>query len=122
MTADETVRAMIAALERKDVAAAVEMMTDDVEYDNVPMGKVHGRDGVSASLQPFLNGCSRIEWIIHHQAATGDVVMNERTDRFEIKGRWAEAHCAGLFVLRGGKIALWRDYFDLPTVQAELAG
>jgi limonene-1,2-epoxide hydrolase len=27
-------------------------------------------------------------------------------------GRWAELPVAGLFVLRGDKIALWRDYFD----------
>lgn len=121
MTADEIVRSMIAALERKDLTAAIGMMTEDVEYDNVPIGKVHGHDGVTGAFQPFLAGCGRVEWVIHHQAATGGDVTNERTDRFELGDRWAEVDVAGLFVVRDGKVALWRDDFDLAAAQRELS-
>ena len=45
------------------------------------------------------------------------VVMNERTDRFLIERdgeeKWAEAPVAGIFEIRDGKIAAWRDYFDM---------
>jgi limonene-1,2-epoxide hydrolase len=122
VTSDELVRSFIADLERADLDAALARVTDDVEYDNVPMSKVFGRDGVRTTLAPFLAQCSEIEWVIHHQAATGDVVMNERTDRFRIGDRWVELGVAGLFVVRNGRIALWRDYFDLATFRSAMAG
>ena len=116
-----TVNAFIRAIEQRDVDTALSHLTDDVEYDNVPMRKVFGHDGVRASLDPFLAGCSEVEWVIHHEAATGDVVMNERTDRFHFPHKWAEVDVAGLFVLRDGKIALWRDYFDLAHAREQLS-
>jgi limonene-1,2-epoxide hydrolase len=124
MTPEEIVGSMIAALERMDIAAAVELMADDIEYDNVPMGKAFGRDAVSAALAPIVARSTAIEWVVHHQAASGDatdgVVMNERTDRFQFGDRWADIPVAGLFLVRDGKITLWRDYFDLATVRAAL--
>jgi len=115
------VNAFIHALEQRDVDTALTFLTDDVEYDNVPMRKVFGHDAVRESLAPFLAGCSEIEWVIHHEAATGNVVMNERTDRFHFPHKWAEVQVAGLFVLRDGKIALWRDYFDLAHAREQLS-
>jgi len=53
---------------------------------------------------------------VTHQVATGDadngVVMNERLDRVRKGEEWFEIALAGLFVLRHGKITVWRDYFD----------
>ena len=116
------VNAFIAALERKDLDAACAMVTDDLEYDNVPMSKVYGPEGLRKALGPFLGGCTGVQWVVHHQVAEGNVVMNERTDRFEMKGRWVEGAVVGLFVIRDGKIALWRDYFDLAQFQKAMAG
>lgn len=120
MTNTEVVDALIAAMERKDLDTAVGLMTEDVEYDNVPMRKVFGHAGVVESLEPFFARCEGIRWEVLHQAASGDVVMNERIDRFEIGGTWREIAVAGLFVLRDGKVALWRDYFDLAAAGAAL--
>ena len=58
--------------------------------------------------------------MVHRQTATGDVVMNERTDRFLVKGEWYDLPVAGVFELRDGKIALWRDYFDMAMINAML--
>jgi limonene-1,2-epoxide hydrolase len=41
--------------------------------------------------------------------------MNERVDVFEMGGKHVEVPVAGVFEIRGGKIAAWRDYFDLAT-------
>ncbi|NDC91903.1 MAG: limonene-1,2-epoxide hydrolase, partial [Acidimicrobiia bacterium] len=46
---------------------------------------------------------------------------NERTDRFQIDGRWVELDVAGLFVVNESKIALWRDYFDRENFAKALA-
>ena len=122
MTPAEVVQGMIAAIERKDLAAACAFMADDVEYDNVPMAKVFGVEAVTTTLAPFIGGCTRIEWVVNHQAASGEVVMNERVDRFEMGGRWVELAVAGLFIVRDGKIVLWRDYFDLGAFQRAMSG
>jgi limonene-1,2-epoxide hydrolase len=64
--------------------------------------------------------CTGIDWEILHQTSSGTIndgiVMNERDDRVEIHGRWATLPVAGIFVIREGKISLWRDYFDRQTI------
>src|SRR5215204_1364510 len=117
----EIVRTFIAALERRDLDAALALVTDDVEYDNVPMGAMRGPDAIRGALQPFLSRAAEIEWVIRREAATGDLVFNERLDRFQIGGAWIEIAVAGVWEVRDGKIALWRDYFDLEQYRAQLS-
>jgi limonene-1,2-epoxide hydrolase len=115
----------IAAIERRDLEHALTHLTDDCEYDNVPMGKVNGRDAVRATLGPFMAGFEEIVWTVSHQVSSGNldqgVVMNERLDRFRAGDRWLELPVAGLFVVRHGQIALWRDYFDRDQLLQQMA-
>ena len=92
MTPVEVVHAFLAAMEARDYATSLPLLTDDVEYQNMPLPAVHGR------------------------AAVRDLVMNERTDRFELSGAWVDLPVAGVFVVREEQISLWRDYFDLTTI------
>ena len=39
-------------------------------------------------------------------------VFTERVDRFRAGDTWIELPVAGLFLVSGGRITLWRDYFD----------
>lgn len=121
MSPEQIVTTVIQAFERKDLDTACALMAHDVEYDNVPLGKVVGPDAVASTLGPFFAMCGRIEWVVLHQAASGDVVMNERIDRFEIGGRWVELAVAGVWVVRDGKVVLWRDYFDRGAFEAMMA-
>jgi limonene-1,2-epoxide hydrolase len=121
MTPQQTVDAFIGALEQMDIDTALTYVADDIEYDNVPMGKVVGVDAVRSTLTPFLGRSTQVEWRVLHQAATGDVVMNERLDRFHMPNGWIEIAVAGLFVVRDGKITLWRDYFDLGAATTAMA-
>ena len=126
MTPDELVRTFIKHIEAKDLDSACALMTDDCEYDNVPMAKVFGIEAVKQVLGPFTAGCSEIDWVIVRQSSAGDmtsgVVMNERVDRFKMGERWIKLPLAGVFEITNGKISLWRDYFDLPTFQKAMAG
>lgn len=118
------VRTFIDLLVANQPDAACSMVSVDCEYDNVPMGKVFGPSGISGSLAPFLGGCTAIEWNIHRQVESGTVangtVFNERTDRFQLGGRWVEVPVCGIFEVRDGKITLWRDYFDQSTFRDQL--
>lgn len=107
----------ITAIEQGRLPHALGLLSEDCEYDNVPIGKVFGPAAVRDTLAPFLQQFQGVEWTVHHQVASGDlaggVVMNERSDRFRRGDEWGELAVAGLFVITGGKITLWRDYFDL---------
>jgi limonene-1,2-epoxide hydrolase len=119
------VRRFIEAIEHKNLSGALELLSPDCEYDNVPMGSVQGPDAVAATLAPFLAGFDTVEWVVHHQVESGDVhdgvVMNERLDRFGRDDQWLELPVAGLFVVRGGRITLWRDYFDRDMLLRQMA-
>jgi limonene-1,2-epoxide hydrolase len=119
------VDSFIRAIERHDLDLALTYLAEDCDYDNVPMGSVKGRDGVRATLAPFLGMFDTIEWVTTHQVSSGSaddgVVMNERLDRFRSGERWLELPVAGLFVVRGGQITLWRDYFDKETLLSAMA-
>jgi limonene-1,2-epoxide hydrolase len=116
----EVVHAFMAAAEKRDYDAAMELLADDVEYQNMPLPPVHGKAAVRQTLEALLALCTDSEWVVHRELAAGDLVMNERTDRFEMGGKWVDLPVAGVFELRDGRIALWRDYFDLPTIMNEM--
>jgi limonene-1,2-epoxide hydrolase len=120
MTPLETVRAFMAAAERRDYDAALPLLAEDVEYQNMPLPAVHGRDAVRDTVEALLSMCTGSEWVVHRELADGNLVMNERTDRFELNGVWADLPVAGVFEVRDGQITLWRDYFDLPTIMAAM--
>ncbi len=119
------VESFISAIEHHDLEFALTHLSEDCEYDNVPMGSVNGRDAVRATLAPFLGMFDAIEWVTTHQVASGTaadgVVMNERLDRFRSGERSLELPVAGLFVVRDGHITLWRDYFDKETLLVAMA-
>lgn len=120
MTPDETVTALVAACEARDLDAVCALVTDDIEYDNVPIGAVHGPDGVRSVLSGGVTAAAeQVEWVVLNQVASGDVVMNERIDRFLVDGRWIEIPIAAVFRLRDGRVCLWRDYFDLETYRRQ---
>ena len=120
MSPAETVTTFITALERGDLDAAMALLADDVEYDNVPMGKVHGPQAVRDLLGPMLGACSTVEWIVHRQAAEGPLVFNERLDRFELPFGWLEVPVTGVWEVHRDRITLWRDYFDEATYKRQL--
>ncbi len=105
MTPGATVTALIRANEARDVDAVLALLTDDVAYENVPMSVLNGHDEVRSMLGPFLSGAERVEWEVLEQIEQGDVVMNERVDRFWLPGdQKIELRVAGLFKVRDGKV------------------
>ena len=121
MTPEEIVDAFIARVVAKDLDGACELVSDDVEYDNVPMGKNIGPEAMKAFLGGMSTGVDEIEFLIHHQVTQGNVVMNARSDRFRIGGTWLDLPVAGVFEVNDdGLITLWRDYFDMATFTDQL--
>ncbi len=47
-------------------------------------------------------------------------MATERIDRTKMGDKAVDLPCAGMFELEGGKIKVWRDYFDLGTYVKEV--
>ena len=123
MTSGEIVTGLIRANEARDVEAVLALLTDDVAYENVPMSVLNGHDEVRSMLGPFLGGAERVEWEVLEQVEQGDVVMNERVDRFWLPGDVKiEFRVAGVFRVQGSRVSLWRDYFDLTAFNEQMKG
>jgi limonene-1,2-epoxide hydrolase len=121
MTPEETVDEFIRRVVAVDLDGAAELVSDDLEYDNVPIGKVSGPDGLKSFLSAMVTGIDEVVFEIHRQTVAGSTVMNERTDRFRLGENWIDLPVAGVFeVGADGKIVLWRDYFDAATFYSQL--
>ncbi len=109
----EIIRRFCAAWAAGDIDKLVDFFTDDAVYHNIPLQPVQGKDAIRGIFQVFTAPFERAEWEIRHIAAAGDVVLTERVDRYARPERPVELPVMGAFEMRDGKIAAWRDYFDL---------
>jgi limonene-1,2-epoxide hydrolase len=119
----DIVRSFIEAWSRNDLDELMSFFAPDCVYHNIPVAPVSGLEATRATLKGFASMATKIEWVLHQiaETATG-VVLTERTDRFQMGGRWVELPVMGSFELQGGKISAWRDYFDLAQFQRQLPG
>lgn len=107
--------------EHPDPDTLASYFTDDAVYHNMPMPPAEGLDAVKAALAGVSQMSSR-GWEVLHSAVNGDVVLNERVDRFDMGGTEVTVQVCGVFEIRDGKIARWRDYFDLASFQKQMPG
>lgn len=116
------VEAFCESWSRLDLDEITGFLTPDAHYHNIPVDPVEGVDAIRAFIGGFTAGVSSVEFEIRHIATEGDVVLTERLDVFRFEGgRTIELPVMGTFELRGGKIAAWRDYFDLQQYMGQLA-
>jgi limonene-1,2-epoxide hydrolase len=123
-TPTDTVRDFCAAWTRLDVEELLGYFTPDAVYHNIPVDPVVGVEAIRAMMAMFTTGVERIEFRVKNVATAGNVVMTERVDVFVQPERTIELPVMGTFEVVDGKIAAWRDYFDLNQymTQAGLAG
>ena len=112
---ERIVRQFIAAWSRLNCDELVEYFTEDGVYHNMPTQPVAGRENLRKFIGSFLANWDKTEWDIRNLLAQGDIVMVERLDRTIAAGKPVNLPCFGIFEMRNGKIAEWRDYFDMAT-------
>src|SRR4051794_17445010 len=102
MTPEETVEAFIAAFTNGEPARAAELTADDIVYDNIGLGStsfesiVPTINGAQAMLE-FLAPLQDVEWVIHRQISSGNLVVNERRDKMTFGGAQVDLPVLGLF-------------------------
>ena len=107
-----------------DTVSLNSLMTDDIVWQvNVPLAPaVVGREAARVELERqstlstgMLDG-SEIRTI----ASSGGTVFTERVDVVEVAGQRAVFQINGIFEVRDGKIAAWREYFDTCDMAQQL--
>jgi len=114
---DELVRDFMVAWEGRDTDFILDCLTEDAVYHSVPLTPIVGKAAIAARVRGFADVSSgRLE--VRHQVASGDVVMNERTDFITLNGRPVTLPICGVFEMQEGRIRAWREYFDLTPAKA----
>ena len=106
----------------KTPAELVDYFTDDAVYHNIPVDPAVGHDAILALLNMFMGAIDRAEFQVRNVAAVGDTVLTERVDVFYLPNGTIELPVMGTFEVKDGKIAAWRDYFDLNQYMTQLQG
>ena len=114
------IREFIDACVRADPEEFAAYFTEDAVWWNSPWGPVEGRDAIRETLRRGALKMTALPWEIRYVVADADVVMAERVDRFLCGDRQINVPCVGVFELRDGKIAAWRDYWDLRQFESQL--
>jgi limonene-1,2-epoxide hydrolase len=115
------VDAFVAAWPTGDARSLGDFFTEDAVYRNGPLAPVAGRAAIVETLEGFMAMGGRVSVEMVHVVADGDVVMTERVDYFEANDRLVSLPVLGVFEMAGGRIAAWRDYFDLGQFVADEA-
>jgi limonene-1,2-epoxide hydrolase len=102
---------------------AREWFTADAIYENkCDKGpSVVGPDEIYAILDAYRKMCVRFEGRVVNIAEDGDVVLLEREElTFLANGRTVNLPVMASMVIRDGKIAVWREYWDLALLTQHL--
>lgn len=120
-TPADTVTEFCAAWARLDIDELLEFFTPDAVYHNIPVDPVVGTDAIRAMVSMFTAGVEGIEFRLVHLATNGNVVMTERVDVFSLPTKQISLPVMGTFEIVDGRIAAWRDYFDMNQYMSQLA-
>ena len=120
MSHTDTMRQFFKDLERIDFEAVAAHCSTDCRYEDVPVGEggtAVGPEAIIAKLSGGLGDLEALVTTIHEIVEAGDTVLVERTEVWHHPtGERASLPVMAVFKFRDGKIELWRDYWDMPTL------
>lgn len=109
----EIVHKFLDTLAASEVDAAVDLLAEDVVYENVSLPTIRGRERVRRTFHAMqgLRGAG-FEVYVRAVSNNGGTVLTERTDVLFWGTFRMQIWVCGRFDVNDGKIVLWRDYFD----------
>ena len=120
----EHVKGLITDWRRKDIAAVLARVTDDVAWHtHVGSPPVNGKAAMKQTMDVLAVQMNEVRWRIFGYAESGESAFLEGVDDFvNPEGRRVVLPYAGVLLFRGGLIAEWRDYFDRNLLNQLKAG
>lgn len=118
----DKVREFIARWEAKDVEGIMSTFSDTPFYHNIPMEPLTSKADIRKFIEPFLEPVTAVEWEVLSIAEDANgTVLTERVDAFVFGDKRIALPVMGTFEFAGGKLAKWRDYFDLREFERQMA-
>jgi limonene-1,2-epoxide hydrolase len=118
----DKVRDFISKWEAQDVEGILATFADKPFYHNMPMEPLTSKEAIRAFIEPFLGPVTTVKWDVHFIAQDSDgVVLTERVDTFVFGDKKISLPVMGTFEFENGKLARWRDYFDLREFETQMA-
>lgn len=108
------------ALEAFDIDRAMELLGDEIVYQNYPLPPARGRVQVERTLRLLPRIATLFQVRMIHVAERDGVVLTERTDVIRGPVLDLELWVLGTFEVRDGKIVMWRDRFDTAAFTLQL--
>ena len=119
----ELYRAHLQAWAAGDVETALSYMAEDIIwYPNRAMRPIVGKGAVREFVAKFARGMENISFTQTHMIENGNILFIEGVETYTKGGRQVNTPYAGVVEWRDGQAVNWRDYFDLRTLDAQLAG
>jgi len=119
----EIIRRFFNALERLDLDAVTEFFTEDGIYHDIPVptDPTVGREGIRKKLDLVASATDRLEMQLSFVIGEGDTVMSERVEIWHFPtGERPRLPVMSTFEMKDGRIAAWREYWDLNMLMSQL--
>jgi limonene-1,2-epoxide hydrolase len=98
---------------KRDVNLLADYLADDIQYQMFEgRPDIVGKEEFIKTLGGFLGNLKEVEWEILRTYSIGELVINDRIDHFigEDESKSMHFAIAGYFLVRDGKIKIWKDY------------
>ncbi len=116
-------RAHLEAWKRGDTEAALSYIDENIVwYPNRSMRPVNGKPAMRVFLEKFGKGMSDKHYEQTHMIEQGSMLFVEGSENYTKNGKRISVPYAGVIEWRDGKAVNWRDYFDLKSLEKQLAG
>jgi limonene-1,2-epoxide hydrolase len=120
--AERVVQEFCDAIGQKDLERCRALLTEKAVYHNIPMDPIEGLEATVGALAMQFDMFTSVEFRILTMASHGDTVLTERIDFFRTAaGAEGRIPVMGAFEVENGRIAAWRDYFDMAQATAALS-
>jgi limonene-1,2-epoxide hydrolase len=120
-TPTAVVERFLELLAAADLDGALELVAADIEYENVSLPTVHGRERMRRLFSVAQERGGGFEVYVHSISADGPTVLTERTDVLKYGELRVQLWVCGRFDVHEGLIVRWRDYFDWLNIAGAIA-
>jgi limonene-1,2-epoxide hydrolase len=122
-TNEQIVVEFFSAFDRLDLEGALSYLTEDCVHDDKPVGIHRGKEEIRRFFAPQMKELKSFRAELKETLSVGNMVMNERVDWIELQGgKKAALPVMGAFEIQAGKIAVWRDYYDMASFHKQISG
>lgn len=107
---------------RGDVQAMSEPYAEDIVwYPNRSMRPIHGKAAMLGFMEKFGGGMTDMRYEQTLMIEKDNMLFVEGSENYTKKGKAISIPYAGVLEFRGDQIVAWRDYFDMKSLEAQLA-